>query len=753
MRVPGFATARHTAALLLLAGLAEPVAAAARLTDELGRNEVRVLSAPFELEVGMGVNTAALLERLGRLGYRRSKGKPENPGEFFWGRERFWIYQRAHQHEGRDVPPRLFALELNGNEGRILALPPAEGERGRPRRWIEPEILAESFTETRAPRRPIRFEDLPPLVWQAVLAAEDSRFFEHSGLDARGIARAMLANALAGKVVQGGSTITQQLVKMRDLTPKRTFGRKLSEAVRALELEADHDKEEILEAYLDHVYFGHVDGVGLYGLGAAADTYFGKPVHKLDLAESALLAAMIQGPNRLSPLRNQEAALERQQWVLGRLEELGWARSTEVRLARDRGLPAVRSTTPRPAAQRALLAYVEAEVQRLAPRRAEKGRGFVVETTLDPLLQDQAEMAVAREVERLRRNHKPIKSRPLAAALVGFDTASGRVLAYVPGNPDNPSDAFDRVRAARRQPGSAVKPLVLLEAFEDCGGERPLYPARRVSDQPLELPLADGVWRPKNDDGEFGPEVTLRQAMVESRNLPLVRAARWCGFAAVASRFEKAGLELPASPPPSFVLGAVETSPWRLAEAYSIFATGGRRSEAFAIERLARSDGSTLARPRGGNRRVVGEATAFLVRDLLRDAVARGTGNRAKLAGHEAWGKTGTSSQQRDAWFAGGVGSIVAVAWVGLDDGSVLGLSGAEAALPVWRTFMAQAAGSRPVAVAARPRDVEELWIEGATGLRVAPGRERAQPDLFRRGTAPPKRRLLLPDPPIPAID
>ncbi|MCB1057693.1 MAG: transglycosylase domain-containing protein [Acidobacteria bacterium] len=747
---------RRLAAVGLFAVVVMVPAGGARagLEDELGRSEVRVLSAPYPLSPGVTVTGAALPERLERLGYQRIHDRPERPGEFFWGLDRFWIYRRAHDYDGERVEARLLGLELSREDGTVLGVidadqrPVAAGGEGV---WLEPEVLAESLTERRARRRPIELAQLPEHVWRPVLAAEDSRFFEHSGLDARGIARALLANARAGKVVQGGSTITQQLIKSRDLTPKRSFGRKLSEAVRTLEVEAEYDKEEILQAYLNHVYFGHLDGVGIYGLGAAARAYFSKAAADLDLAQAAVLAAMIQGPNRLSLVRHPQAARERQVWVLGRMEELGWATAGEVAAARGKTLPPLALSPPAPRGDRQLIAWV-AEVVRLeAPDRFEEGRGFLVETAFDAALQDAATEVVETHLADLRREHPRLKNLPLSAAVVTLDARTGEVLVHVAGDPADPDDAFDRVRQARRQPGSAIKPLVLLEAFGDCNDD-PLYPARRIEDGPITLELESGPWQPTNFSPTFRGTVTLRDALVASLNTPFVRVARHCGFEPTALRIRRAGVPLPEPAPPAFVLGAVETTPLAMARSFAVFPNLGERVRAVPVRRIARPGGSLVAHGRSGRRRVVDAASAYLVLDLLRDAVARGTGQAAALEGFTAWGKTGTSDERRDAWFVGGIGELLTAVWVGVDDGTPLGLTGSDAAAPLWHDVMARVAPSRPATAIERPVRVTTAWVQDDTGLRVRPHRPGSHEDLFRRGAEPLHRRLLRADEPVPVL-
>jgi penicillin-binding protein 1B len=729
------------------------------LEQEMGRNEVRIWSAPYILSPGVTVQGSGLLQRLERLSYRRVHRRPESPGEYFYGHERFWIFCHAHQVDGDDHPAELFSLPLRQQDGMILQPPPPATKDqplfpGKPEsRWLEPELLAESLEPNRAPRIPVRLGKLPDHVWRAVLAIEDSRFFEHSGLDARGIARALLNNARAGTVVQGGSTITQQLVKNRDLTPRRTWGRKISEALRALELEASHDKEEILQAYLNSVYYGHIDGINIYGIGAAARAFFGTDARELSLGQAALLAGIIQGPNLLSPVRHPRRARERQELVLDRIRELGWAPETEISKARVSGLPKLASGTVHPAGNRHFLGLLDEIVERKAKRQVEKGRGVLVESTIDPLLQAEAERAVREGLEQLRGSHSRLRRLPLTAALVCFDATNGRILAYVGGDPAKENDAFDRVRQARRQPGSAIKPLVLLAAFDRDGPEGALYPARQVADSPLRIDLPSGPWTPKNYDGKFRGPVTIRESVVQSLNVPFARIGRWCGFDAAAETVRETGLNIPRPAPPSFVLGSVEATPLELADAYAVFSgTLGRRARLTPYSRLAKPSGRTITRHRSKHKKVVRPATAYLVRDLLRDSVERGTSRSARIEGRDVFGKTGTSSDRRDAWFVGGSGPLITAVWVGVDDGTSLGLTGSGAAAPLWRSFMTAAAPTRPPMPAERPDEVVERMIQDRSGLLVTRQRRGTHTDLFRRGAMPPSRRFWRKDEPVPVL-
>jgi penicillin-binding protein 1B len=747
---------RAILAFTVIAPILTSAVAADTLEEELGRTEVRVRSAAYPLVAGRTVEQAALVQRLETSGYRRVRERPTEPGQYFFGHDVFWVYRRAHRVRGIDYGASLIGLELRRGDGMILGTVSVGGRKHALDRegtlWLEPETLSESLRADRAVRRPLKLDEIPEHVWRAVLAAEDARFFRHTGVDSKALARAALANVKAGKVAQGGSTITQQLVKNRDLSPKRTLGRKASEAVRALMLESEYTKREILEAYLNQVYLGHVDGLALHGLGAAAYTYFSREVGELELAEAAALAAMIQGPNRLNPERHPDALRERRDWVLSRIEELEWGSPAEVDAARRSPIRLRARAAERPAAG-AFVTWAAERVEERFPGRIERGRGVVLETSLDPHLQRIAERAVRENLDGLRRVSRKVRNGPLSAALVALDARTGEVLAWVGGDPADTGSRFDRARNARRQPGSAIKPLLLLEAFDRCAGrDDPLHPATRVADEPLRVPLHDGDWTPENFDRRFRGVVDVRSALRDSINVPFVRMALACGLDATGDRLRELGLDVPDEPPPSLALGALEATPLQMARAFTVFATPGFVVEPRPFSRVELPGGRPLLRERPETRRASRSSSAWVVRELMRDAVQRGTAQVADIDGLDVAAKTGTSSSARDAWFVGTAGSIVTAVWVGMDDGDPLGLTGARAAGPIWRDFMREAVLARPPKKLDRPGGVVERWIDPATGLLVRERNKNARLELFRRSVLPKRDRFWRRDRPAPAL-
>jgi penicillin-binding protein 1B len=541
----------------------------------------------------------------------------------------------------------------------------------------------------------VRLHRVPAHLVDAVLVTEDRRFFDHAGIDSRRITGALAANLRAGRVVEGGSTLTQQLVKNLFLSPERSLERKLREAALALHLERSHGKGEILEAYLNEIYLGQRGAVAVHGVAAAARHYFRTDVGSLSPSESALLAGMIRGPSLYSPRRRPERALARRNRVLRRMLRAGRLAEADYRAALGAPLGVVAPRRERPGAYFVDLVRGELEAQRGALALGRDGLRIV--TTLDWRLQRAAEAAVRAGLAALERDHASLRraGAPLQAALVALDPGAGDVLALVGGR-DHATSPFNRAAAARRQPGSLFKPVVALAAFARRGpGLPPLGLESPLLDRPLRVARPEGVWAPTNFDRRFRGRVSVREALEQSLNVPIARLGLRVGIPRVAETARRLGLESPSDPAPSILLGSFEVSLLEISGAYAVLAAEGTRSA--ARTRLLVLDGRGRSLEVGAVERTLAFARpdTRAVTSALRGAVEGGTGRRVRALGYRGpvAGKTGTTNGYRDAWFVGYTPDLVVGVWVGFDDGRSVGLPGAHAALPIFVEFLIRALG------------------------------------------------------------
>ena len=525
----------------------------------------------------------------------------------------------------------------------------------------------------------VRLGEISPWLIRAVLATEDRRFYRHFGLDISGTARALLRNLLSGSYVAGGSTITQQLAKNLYLTPERSLVRKIRELFLALWLEARLSKDQILELYLNRVYFG----AGAYGAEAAARTYFAKSARDLTLPEAAMLAGLLKAPSRYAPTRDLARARARAATVLSLMVDAGYidadaaqkARANPARLAPEGGSFAAY--------------FTDWVLERLTRFLGKPERDLVIRTTLDPALQRRVEGVIARRLD----------GRPgLQAAVVVLD-ANGAVRALTGGRSYRQS-RFDRAVAGRRQPGSAFKPFVYAAAFA-----RGYRPDSVIDDRPFTI----GDWRPRNAGGRYYGRITLERAFARSVNSVAVRLAHEIGPDRVAALARRMGVTSELRAVPSLALGTSEVSPFELAGAYLPFLTGGIRRPPFAVLRVADTGGRVLYRHVPTEVRVLSPEIAAAMRRLLRAAVERGTGRRARLPDRPVFGKTGTSQNGRDGWFVGFSGRHLIAVWVGRDDDRpVEGLTGGGLPAEIWRDIMKGIPAEKEVVVAAPPSEARE---------------------------------------------
>jgi penicillin-binding protein 1B len=535
------------------------------------------------------------------------------------------------------------------------------------------------------------------------MAVEDRNFYDHFGIAPLSIGRAMLANIRAGRIVQGGSTLTQQLVKNLFLTRDQTLLRKANEALMSVLLELHYEKDDILETYLNEVYLGQAGTRSIHGFGLASQFYFGQSLQDLDVHQIALLVGMVKGASYYNPRRNPERATERRNLVISEMEQAGLIEPG--RAARARGLPLGISERPS-YSENCYPAYIDLVRRHLARDYREedlRSEGLRIFTTLDPAIQYAAEFAVTDTVPRLGG------SESLQATLVVTSKDSGEVLALV-GGKDPRFSGFNRALDANRQIGSLIKPFIYLSALQRPERYTLMTP---VLDKSFTLEFDDGRrWQPKNYDGEERGEVPLHKALSHSYNLPAVRVGLDIGVDVVAETLMAFGVDTPISRYPSMLLGSVSMSPITVAQMYQGLATSGFNTPLRTIREVTDASGKALSRYSLEVEQVAEPTAVHLVQYAMQETMQEGTGRSAYNTVSRQLtlaGKTGTTDDGRDSWFAGFSGDLLAVAWVGRDDNGATSLTGASGALPVWSRFMAQVPqhGFSPVV----PDGVNYHWV------------------------------------------
>ncbi|MDZ4318894.1 MAG: PBP1A family penicillin-binding protein [Phenylobacterium sp.] len=511
---------------------------------------------------------------------------------------------------------------------------------------------------------PADLDSLPDYVPAAFIAIEDRRFYHHPGFDPIGMMRAAATNMRAGRVVQGGSTLTQQLAKNLFLTPDQNLRRKVQELMLAVWLEMKFSKKEILALYLNRVYFG----AGAYGIEAASQRYFDKSAKDLTVGEAALLAGLLKAPSRYSPVSESERAATRATVVLNEMEEAGVITAAQREEAVTQ--PIIVSRTLATQHAQYFIDWLDQSIRGLV---GEPTEDMVVETTLDLTLQTAAERSVRRILDRDER--KGVEQ----AALVALD-GDGRVRAMIGGGSYADSQ-FNRAVEARRQAGSAFKPFVYLAAVE--AGYTPQTP---VVDQPITI----GNWSPKNYSNTFSGNMTLAQAVAQSTNTVAAYVADQIGRDSVARAARRLGIESRIGLEPAMALGAVEVSPIDMATAYDAFANGGRRVEAYGISRIRTPQGRVIyQRASGQSGQAINNPSLYYMNQMLRGVMTSGTGRSAAIAGRDLAGKSGTTSDYKDAWFVGYTGGFVTAVWVGKDDNTAMrGVTGGSSPAAIWKGFM-----------------------------------------------------------------
>lgn len=722
------------------------------LNGEVFTRSAGIYAAPKELHVGENLSVDDLLAYLKRAGYVEEGQQADS------ARGRYRINGAALEIKpSADTPVdgelRFAPLKVQFGRGgkAISAINDLQKGTSYQKAQLEPELISSVTGRERAKRKVIGFNDLPKHLVDAITTTEDRSFFQHYGVNIRGIIRAFVrrydSDPNSPIAQQGGSSITQQLVKNLLLSPERSWRRKLSEAYMSIILETRLSKEKIFALYCNEVYLGQQSGFSINGFGEAADAYFNKDVTNLTLSESAFLAGIIRSPNRYNPYRDLDTATARRNQVLDSMVENSAITEEEAAAAKAEPLK-VASVRGRIDASDApyFADYVQNQLGDIiaGQNAAEHLRIY---TTIDMDLQRAAYQAVTKQLTTLDKIYAKRKIEPgtLQASLVAINAHTGEIIAMVGGR-DYSKSQLNRTTDAHRQPGSVFKPFVyataLNTAYEPTG--RVITPATIYRDEPKTFHFGDQEYSPGNFGDKFSNQpVTLRDAMVKSLNVVTVDVAMDVTIARVMNLAAKAGIPKPPKAYPAMALGAHEATPLEMASAYTSFAALGMRTTPVAINRITTGKGVTIAAPTGQKNDVLRPEVAYVMTSFMKDVVNRGTA--AKLS---AWGlknvpgkvaiagKTGTS---RDGWFAGFTPNIVCVVWVGFDDNSQLGLTGADSALPIWADFMTAALAAHPELNGdwKMPENIQQAEIDTTTGQLATAESTSKRMEFFINGTAP----------------
>jgi penicillin-binding protein 1B len=672
----------------------------------------QIYAAPLELYAGLPLSQTDLEHELQRLQYRRVE-RLERPGTYREQGARVDVALRPARFADETRPASI--LSINVDVSGIESLHDSSGKDVAIVR-LEPLLIGSIFPIHGEDRIVVTPQEVPPLLPAALKAVEDRNFDTHHGVDPVGIARALWVNLRAGQVEQGGSTLTQQLVKNYFLDSRRTAGRKLREVAMALALEAHFSKADLMNAYINEIFLGQDGDRAIHGFGLASQFYFGKPLAELDLSEVALLVSIVRGPSYYDPRRHPDRARVRRDLVLKLMAERNIVRAADAQAASRKPLGV--NTRAAGGYYPSYLDFVRRTLRRDYRNEDLTQEGLRIYTSLEPRAQDQAEHALDRELERLDHAHKYPDAK-LEGAVVVTSSQSGDVIAIV-GSRNVGYDGFNRAMDARRPFGSLVKPFIYLTALETGRYNA----ATIVQDQPVSIKLVNGkLWQPENFTRQtYGPVPVVR-ALAESLNLATVGVGMDVGLPKISQTLQRFGLPRAPAEVPSMLLGAIDVTPMEAAQMYNGLANGGFRTPLRAVRAVISEDGKTI---RAFPLQVTPVATPeniYQLDRMMEQVMERGTGKPARSvlpANLVVAGKSGTSSDLRDNWFAGFSGSHMAVVWVGYDDNLPTGFTGSSGALPVWARLMGglgTTSWNAPM-----PEALAETWIEYPTGLQVQAG-------------------------------
>lgn len=673
----------------------------------------QVYAAPQELYVGLPLNAKDLVHELQRLGYRED-AQLDMTGTYVAGAQRVDLYARGFDFwDGVQAPERL-SVSFSGDL--VTGVTASDSGEARDIVRLDPMLIGSIYPKQGEDRVLIKLSDAPPLLAKGLVAVEDHGFYSHAGVSVKAIFRAGIANLRAGHVVQGGSTLTQQLVKNFFLSSRQTWNRKFNEAFMALLLESHYSKDEILEAYLNEVHLGQDGNRAVHGFGLGSHFYFNKPVDELQPHEIALLVGIVKGPSYYNPRRNPKRATERRNLVLSVFRDEGLISEEQYRDYSGRPLGVVGGRGGGVERYPAFVDLVKRQLEGQYKDEDLTHEGLRIFTTLDPRAQEALEAHILEQLPQLEKLRK-IKPGLLEGAGVITSADRGEVLALVGGR-DVRFPGFNRALDSRRSIGSLAKPFVYLTALQ----HPEQYNLETVlDDEPIELKLPGApVWSPKNYDRQLHGPQHLYMALAQSMNLPTVRLGLALGPPAVLRTMRDAGYDGDAKALPSIFLGAVDASPLQIAQMYGTIASGGFQAAPSAIREVQTKEGQPLQRFPLQMKQTFAEGPVYLLTWAMQKVMTLGTGRSAYSQlppGTVVAGKSGTTDDYRDSWFAGFGADRVTVVWVGRDDNQPTGLSGSSGALQIWSRVMKDlhVRSLDPVP----PATVEEVLIDPDSGLRA----------------------------------
>lgn len=691
-----------------------------KLSERLWQAPAQVYARTLHLYPEMPLAPEDLQRELDLLGYRNGKTLTQSGDEVREGNS-FKIYRRAFAFEDGAAPAQILQVLISGQ--RIVSLRDGNDNPLDLAR-LEPMSLGSMFT-TSEDRVLMQLTDAPKLLVDTLLLVEDRGFYHHFGLSPRGLARAMFANLRAGRTVQGGSTLTQQLVKNVLLTNERSLWRKLNEAVMSLLVEYHYDKNTILEAYLNEIYLGQEGPRPLHGFALASRHYFNRPVEELRSDQIAMLVGLVKGPSQYDPWRSPERAQARRDLVLKLMADAQLIDDKEYQAAIKRNLGLAKNAAA-DSLHPGYLDLVRRQLRRDYQERDLQVRGLRIFTAFDPLVQWHAERSLAKSLRQLDP-----KETGLEAAMVVTDVVSSEVVALVGGRRMHYA-GFNRALDAVRPMGSLAKPAVYLAALES----KRFTLASPLDDSPLDVKVPGGRWQPKNYDKRFHGTVPLHTSLAQSYNVSTVRLGLDVGVSQVLATMRRLGVERELPAVPSLFLGAGELSPLEVAAMYQTLAAQGVSAGLRSIRTITDAEGIPLARYPQKPVQAVSPAAIHVLHYAMQEVMQEGTGRaaRAVLPNLRVAGKTGTTDDLRDSWFAGFSGDYMAVVWMGRDDNKPTGLTGATGALKAWMAFMAETSHV-PLGFEA-PAGVHYAWVDG-NGLLSAEECDGARYLPFIEGTAP----------------